>query len=175
MEYKRLNDAIVLATNFHSGQFRKVSGLPYILHPLAVMNQLLQLGVDQEDVLMAAVCHDILEDTSITPELLKTTIGDTAFSVVQDLTFTGGDKAAYIKGFQQKSATAILIKMIDRMYNTIDFYFGGDKKYAIKYLDKAKELFVDENYDKIEDIFGEQVRKGIETLVNVQRYLISNT
>jgi (p)ppGpp synthase/HD superfamily hydrolase len=55
-----LNDAIALATTAHDGQVDK-SGRPYIGHPLRVM-----ASVTGEHAQMAAVLHDVIEDTPVT-------------------------------------------------------------------------------------------------------------
>jgi len=60
-----LEDAIVLAAESHRGQVDK-AGAPYILHPLRVMLRL----KDAADRI-AAVLHDVLEDTAITVEFLR--------------------------------------------------------------------------------------------------------
>ncbi|MGW6933158.1 HD domain-containing protein [Lentzea sp. NPDC054927] len=57
-----LEDAIALATSAHDGQFDK-SGRPYIGHPLRVMT-----SVTGEHAQMAAVLHDVIEDTPITAD-----------------------------------------------------------------------------------------------------------
>lgn len=57
-----LNEAIKIAHKAHSGQVRKYSGLPYIVHPMEVMTTLLQAGVEDELVLSGAVLHDVIED-----------------------------------------------------------------------------------------------------------------
>jgi (p)ppGpp synthase/HD superfamily hydrolase len=55
-----LEDAIALATSAHDGQVDK-SGRPYIGHPLRVM-----ASVSGEHAQMAAVLHDVIEDTPVT-------------------------------------------------------------------------------------------------------------
>lgn len=57
-----LSDAVALATSAHSGQVDK-SGRPYIGHPLRVM-----ASVEGEHAQMAAVLHDVIEDTLVTAE-----------------------------------------------------------------------------------------------------------
>ncbi|MEV6241165.1 phosphohydrolase [Lentzea sp. NPDC051838] len=57
-----LNDAITIATAAHDGQVDK-SGRPYIGHPLRVM-----ASVEGEHAQMAAVLHDVIEDTPVTAE-----------------------------------------------------------------------------------------------------------
>lgn len=59
-EFKMLETAINIAVMAHKGQI-DLSGQPYILHPLAVMNM-----VDTTDEKIIAVLHDVLEDTKIT-------------------------------------------------------------------------------------------------------------
>ena len=55
-----LNTAIAIAAKAHEGQVDK-GGAPYILHPLRVM-----LDVEGEHAQMAAVLHDVIEDTDVT-------------------------------------------------------------------------------------------------------------
>lgn len=57
-----LADAVALATSAHEGQVDK-SGRPYIGHPLRVM-----ASVEGEHAQMAAVLHDVIEDTPVTAE-----------------------------------------------------------------------------------------------------------
>ncbi|QQS14821.1 MAG: HD domain-containing protein [Rhodospirillales bacterium] len=60
-----LEDAVALAAQAHRGQVDK-AGQPYILHPLRVM-----LRVAGDDARMAAVLHDVVEDTEWTPARLR--------------------------------------------------------------------------------------------------------
>jgi (p)ppGpp synthase/HD superfamily hydrolase len=60
-----LEDAIALAAEAHRGQVDK-SGQPYILHPLRVM---LRCRTDAQRI--AAVLHDVVEDTGRTPDDLR--------------------------------------------------------------------------------------------------------
>lgn len=61
-----LAKAIMIAAAGHSEQFDR-AGQPYILHALKVMQT---VKSSDSEVLQAAVLHDILEDTNITPEIL---------------------------------------------------------------------------------------------------------
>ncbi len=65
-----LETAIRLATEAHAGQIDK-AGQPYILHPLKLM-----LKFQSEEEMIAAVLHDVVEDSSLTLEYLI----DTGFS-----------------------------------------------------------------------------------------------
>jgi (p)ppGpp synthase/HD superfamily hydrolase len=57
----RLNHAIRVATRAHEGQFRKGSDTPCIAHPMAVA-MITQQYLEDEDLFIAALFHDILED-----------------------------------------------------------------------------------------------------------------
>lgn len=60
-----LERAIAIAAMAHEGQVDK-AGMPYVLHPLRMM-----LSVDTPDARMAAVLHDVVEDTGVTLERLR--------------------------------------------------------------------------------------------------------
>ena len=60
-----IEKAISLAIEAHKGKVDK-AGAPYILHPLRVMFQM-----ETKEEMIAAVLHDVLEDTAITPDQLK--------------------------------------------------------------------------------------------------------
>lgn len=62
---ERLFDAIEFAARAHRGQFRKLTRVPYIVHPLAVAQALIGWGAD-EAVVVAGVLHDTVEDTDVT-------------------------------------------------------------------------------------------------------------
>jgi (p)ppGpp synthase/HD superfamily hydrolase len=64
-----IEDAITLAAVAHRDQTDK-AGLPYILHPLRVMGSF--LAPEDEDARIVAVLHDVVEDTYVDLDLLKT-------------------------------------------------------------------------------------------------------
>lgn len=64
-----LDKAIKFATEAHSGAFRKGTKIPYIVHPLEAAAIAATMTVDEE-VIAAAVLHDIIEDTPVTKEQL---------------------------------------------------------------------------------------------------------
>lgn len=69
-----LDKAIIYATNAHSGAFRKSSKSPYIVHPMEAAVIAARL-TDDEDVIAAAVLHDVVEDTDTTKEMLEKEFG----------------------------------------------------------------------------------------------------
>ena len=123
MNSKILDKARNLAEFWHDGQTRKYGDLPYVVHPLAVVAVLEEWGVVSEVILSAAHCHDLLEDTEIGEDLLRSELGDEVLSIVKELSIPGnGDKQCYLNNLAENgSAEAILIKTADRICNTRDF------------------------------------------------------
>ena len=80
-KWMRLNEAISLAASAHAGQVRKGTDLPYIVHPLEVMTIVAGL-TDDIEVLMGAVLHDTVEDTSVTLEDIREKFGERVAGLV---------------------------------------------------------------------------------------------
>ena len=77
----RLNKAITFATEKHSGQLRKSTKIPYILHPLDVLQILYSMRADTS-LLIAGVLHDTVEDTAVTAEDIRERFGDAVANLV---------------------------------------------------------------------------------------------
>lgn len=81
-----LERALALAAAAHTGQ-RDKANQPYILHPIRVM-----LAVETDDERMAALLHDVVEDTPVTFEMLRALgFSDGVVAAVQALTKTDGE------------------------------------------------------------------------------------
>ncbi|MBS1707663.1 MAG: bifunctional (p)ppGpp synthetase/guanosine-3',5'-bis(diphosphate) 3'-pyrophosphohydrolase [Armatimonadetes bacterium] len=76
--------AVAFADAAHEGQLRK-SGEPYILHPIEVAEIVAELGMDVDSV-VAAILHDVLEDTEITPEKIASQFGQPVLEMVEGVT-----------------------------------------------------------------------------------------
>nr|WP_086938419.1 bifunctional GTP diphosphokinase/guanosine-3',5'-bis pyrophosphate 3'-pyrophosphohydrolase [Thaumasiovibrio occultus] len=121
-----LRQAFLVARDAHEGQFR-TSGEPYIVHPVAVARILAEMRLDHE-TLMAALLHDVIEDTEVTKEDLDARFGATVAELVD-----GVSKLDKLKFRDRKEAQAenfrkmimamvqdirvILIKLADRTHN----------------------------------------------------------
>lgn len=143
-----IQPVIAFAVQAHQGQVRKGSGLPYIVHPMAVLSQLASWDIRCSKTWKAAITHDILEERpDITFEELCEIVGPEAAAIVQELTFFPKDpstataeKALYMRSFKDKSVEALVIKVADRICNTRDF-LDTTPGYARKYWNKADDLF----------------------------------
>ncbi|MGF1874204.1 bifunctional GTP diphosphokinase/guanosine-3',5'-bis pyrophosphate 3'-pyrophosphohydrolase [Photobacterium frigidiphilum] len=125
-QIEALRQAYLVARDAHEGQTRS-SGEPYIIHPIAVARILAEMRLDQE-TLMAALLHDVIEDTEVTKEDLASRFGDTVAELVD-----GVSKLDKLKFRDRKEAQAenfrkmimamahdirvILIKLADRTHN----------------------------------------------------------
>ena len=63
-QIEKIADAYLFAADSHEAQFRS-SGEPYIIHPVAVCDNLAQIQMDYYTI-MAALLHDVVEDTPVT-------------------------------------------------------------------------------------------------------------
>lgn len=78
--------ALEKAREAHAGQVRNGSGgTPYVEHPIAVAARLAELGY-RDEVLAAALLHDVIEDSATTLEELRTLFGDEVVGMVGALT-----------------------------------------------------------------------------------------
>ncbi len=84
-ENQKLFRAVEFATGAHYGQFRKGTNIPYIVHPLGVAKILIENNCSNE-VIVAGVLHDVLEDTSVTYENLKESFGVKIAEIVKGVT-----------------------------------------------------------------------------------------
>lgn len=110
----------------HEGQYRR-SGEPYITHPLAVAEILADMHMDHQS-LMAALLHDVIEDTSVSKETIADRFGKTVADLVDGLS-----KMSQIKFESRQEEQAenfrkmmlamtedirvILVKLADRLHN----------------------------------------------------------
>ena len=118
--------AYFYAEQAHDGQTRR-SGEPYVTHPLAVANILADMHMDHQS-LMAAMLHDVIEDTGIPKDALVEQFGDTVAELVDGVSkltqMTFESKAeAQAENFQKmalamaRDIRVILVKLADRLHN----------------------------------------------------------
>lgn len=64
----KLHDAIMFATERHAGQKRKKTEFDYICHPMEVLQILTEMNPEDDDLLIAGILHDVVEDKRATKE-----------------------------------------------------------------------------------------------------------
>lgn len=80
-----VDQAIVFATEAHSGAERRGKGFPYIIHPLEAMSIVATITTDSE-LLAAAALHDVIEDTEYTYEDIASRFGERIAKLVSSET-----------------------------------------------------------------------------------------
>ena len=118
--------AYYYAEQAHEGQFRH-TGDAYVTHPLAVASILSEMHMDHQS-LMAAMLHDVIEDTGVTKTAIKSQFGNTVADLVDGvsklnkITFSSHAEAQ-AENFQKmamamaKDLRVILVKIADRLHN----------------------------------------------------------
>ena len=76
-----LNDAVKFAADAHAGSVRKIGHKPYILHPMEVA-AIVGTMTEDEQVLAAALLHDVVEDTGYTLEDVRSRFGERVTALV---------------------------------------------------------------------------------------------
>lgn len=125
-QIEKIYEAYLFATHAHKNQFR-LSGEPYITHPLAVSCILADLKLDYQSIL-AALLHDLLEDTKINKLDLAAKYGETVAELVDGVSklkqLNFSTKAqAQAENLRKmmlamvRDIRVIIIKMADRLHN----------------------------------------------------------
>ncbi len=122
---KLISKAYDFAKKAHSGQLRK-SGEPYFIHLTEVAYMLAELRSDTTTI-VAALLHDVLEDTSVKPETIKREFGNEVFEIVEAVTkiqrikFEKSENVAEnirkVVLATAKDFRVILLKLVDRLHN----------------------------------------------------------
>ena len=121
-----LLEAASFAAQRHRDQRRKDAGAtPYINHPLEVAKILSQAGVEDPDVLVAALLHDTIEDTetSVTDitERFGERVGQFVLEVTDDKSLPKAErKRLQVQNGRKKSDGAKVIKIADKIANLQD-------------------------------------------------------
>ena len=125
-----LERAFIVAKNAHAGQFRK-SGEEYITHPVAVAAILAEFGLN-EDVVIAALLHDTVEDTTYSLSDLRKDFGDEIALLVDGvtkldkLTYGPTAEAETVRKMivaMSRDIRVLLIKLADRLHNARTWKF----------------------------------------------------
>ena len=125
-EVDRVKRAYHFSEKCHLGQMRQ-SGDPYITHPLAVANILADLHMDHES-LIAALLHDVIEDTGVSKGQISRRFGRTVADLVDGVSKLGEIESAsraeqQAESFQKmtlamsRDIRVMLVKLADRLHN----------------------------------------------------------
>jgi (p)ppGpp synthase/HD superfamily hydrolase len=143
----QVTKALVLATKAHKGQTRKYTHEPYINHPVAVARILANLQCS-DDMLCAALLHDVVEDTEYTIEAVVIATNAEVARLVMELTSIHSEEFRANRAERKQleahrlsfaSADAQTIKVADLIDNTRTIV-AHDPEFAKVYLAEKEEL-----------------------------------
>ncbi len=144
---KIIMKAANMAAEFHKNQ-KRASGEPYIIHPISVATILIDMNLDTETI-VAALLHDVIEDTEATYDFIKDEFGIVIANLVDgvtkitDLNFADRNEQETesirkILIAMTNDIRVILIKLADKLHNLS----------TIQYLSKEKKIkFATETLD----------------------------
>lgn len=143
-ELEKVDEAFNLANASHSTQLR-LSGEPYIIHPISVALILSNMGMDYESI-CAALLHDVVEDTYVTYEQVKEQFGESVAGLVDGVTKLGmvslttreerqAENLRKMLIAMNQDIRVIIIKLADRVHNMRTLEFMSEQKRRDKSLE----------------------------------------
>lgn len=137
-----------VAAAAHGQQRRKGTGEPYVVHPLRVAERVLTCAppgeLDSRAAVLAAVLHDVLEDTAVGRDALVADFGERVVGVVDELTQDmslpkAERRELMIAHCGEMSLEARVVKLADRWDNLTDLA-GFDAAFVARYRDEARRM-----------------------------------
>jgi myo-inositol-1(or 4)-monophosphatase len=128
----RLRSALAFAARKHHGQMRKGTDIPYIVHPVEVMAILAANG-QHDEILIAGLLHDTIEDTGTKPEEIEALFGRRILDLVQaesenkDLAWKERKRAA-IDHLRSASPEVKMVCCADKLSNLRSMYADQKEK-----------------------------------------------
>jgi guanosine-3',5'-bis(diphosphate) 3'-pyrophosphohydrolase len=142
--YVRLLKAAAFAAGRHKNQRRKdAEASPYINHPLALAELLASAGVENEEVLLASLLHDTVEDTDTTFHEIEQQFGPSVAAIVREVTDDKtlpkeNRKRLQVEHAAELSREAKLVKLADKICNLRDISSSPPADWA---LERKQEYF----------------------------------
>ena len=164
--WKVLNYALI-----KYGDLKRKSGdIPYYIHPLRITLILRAAGFSEfenEEIMIAALFHDLLEDTEITSEEIENKFGKKVASIVSELTISNSEeKEKYLKNLENASKEAKIIKLADRIDNLMDIptsHWSKEKQKS--YAEQAKLIL--KSCGDVHSELALKLKQKVENILNV--------
>lgn len=155
----KIRKALRVAAIQHDKQYRKDNLTPFIIHPYEVALRVSEY-IDDEDIISAALLHDLLEDTSgYSYEKLKEEFGEKVANIVQSLTdeplpdFDWNQKhQKYLENLKTASDEAVLVCLVDKFSNVSTAPVNQDRVWYYQgVIDIAKSRELTKNFKLLSD------------------------
>ena len=144
--------ALEFAKEKHSGQ-KRIGGDDYITHPMAVCEIVKSQSFD-ENYQIAALFHDLLEDTDATEEEILKYGNQKILVAVNLLTKKKGYNMAEYIGAIKQNPIAFAVKAADRLHN-LQCAVVADEEFKRKYILETVDWYMD---------FSSEIRKAVKKL-----------
>jgi GTP diphosphokinase / guanosine-3',5'-bis(diphosphate) 3'-diphosphatase len=122
-----------------------IENQPYWTHPMNVHNFLVTKGVDDFEVLIAAILHDAIEDLGATKDFISSNFNNRIAEIVHIVSKPANyDPQVYYQGILNfQDDYAMKIKVADRIDNLLTFYsYSEDALHSDKYIDETATYFL---------------------------------
>ena len=123
MDTSLLDRAILFAVRAHAGTPRRGKGFPYIVHPMEALAIVATMTDDQE-LLAAAALHDVVEDTDVTLDDLRSQFGERVAALVDTESDRNGEgkdwrtrKEESLKRLREASRDGKIVAVGDKLSN----------------------------------------------------------
>jgi (p)ppGpp synthase/HD superfamily hydrolase len=168
----RIEQAIRAASVLHKGQVRKGdTPFPYITHLYAVA-MLVSDYTDDEDIIVAALLHDTLEDTDYTPEELQDDFGGIVKDIVLGVTQPEPDaegkeawknaKKQYIKQLKNAPEGSLMVSAADKIHNMrciVEDFYDKPSEFTASFGGSINDRLL--QYQEISNVLNRRLNNGI--------------
>lgn len=168
--------AVLFAKQRHDGQFRKFNGEPYCNHPQRVARTIFDVKIDihkVDELIVAALLHDIVEDTNTTIEEIEQEFGSIVANIVAELTsdMSGirrmGKTAYLIDKMLNMTSWSLVVKLSDRLDNVSDIAIASEK-FRSKYSKETRSIIAELREKR------ELTRTHIQLIERIETVLTNN-
>ena len=164
---ERVGATLRLAIRGHEGQYRASRGndarVPYIVHPVGVARLAIEFfgsmpagTADRDDIITAALAHDLLEDTRIGAEELERVAGSVVRGYVEALT----KEPAHMTGESQASRNSALLEQIRKAGLPVVFLKACDSMHNLTHPQSTPESLLRKTIEKAETQYLPLVREA---------------
>ena len=167
------------ARELHKGQMRKFTGVSYFEGHVKKVNSIAKQYTMDEDILISAILHDVLEDCFDDPEvgyhIIEGKFGKKIADIVQELTSSKEEieddydsKADYlIVKMIHMSNEALFIKLCDRLQNISDA-FTASERFRTKYFQETvqimDELEKNRRFNRMQGLLVNQIKMKLDNI-----------
>ena len=170
------------AKEAHKGQIRKFINKPYFGAHVVKVNGIVKQYTTEEDILCAALLHDVVEDCFEDPEvgyhIIEEEFGKRVADIVMELTSSKEDiddnydsKADYlIMKMIDMSDDALIIKLADRLQNISDAFTASERfrnKYFQETVQIMDELEGHRRYNRVQDLLVNQIKMKLDNINSI--------